>query len=69
MLSAYSDFFTTFVAQSRTVISIIYLRGSMRSLPTQLRSASGTKPICPEGPRYCGVPVWKMGRDEYQRLI
>lgn len=27
--------------------------------PCVLRSNAGTKPACPEGERYCGVPVWR----------
>lgn len=28
-----------------------------------------TRPICPEGPHYCGVPVWKKSLDELERTI
>ncbi|MDH4263036.1 MAG: FAD-dependent thymidylate synthase [Spirochaetia bacterium] len=27
------------------------------------------KPVCPEGDKYCGVKVWKLSLDEYQRKI
>jgi thymidylate synthase ThyX len=27
--------------------------------PCVMRSRSGTKPICPEGERYCGIPIWR----------
>lgn len=27
--------------------------------PCTQRHAAGTRPICPEGARYCGVPVWR----------
>ena len=27
--------------------------------PCVLRSNSGTRPACPEGERYCGIPVWR----------
>jgi thymidylate synthase ThyX len=27
--------------------------------PCVVRSAAGNKPFCPEGERYCGVPVWR----------
>lgn len=27
--------------------------------PCVLRSESGTRPFCPEGERFCGVPVWR----------
>ena len=37
--------------------------------PCTLRSMAKAKPICPEGPRYCGVMVWKKDIAEYERVI
>lgn len=37
--------------------------------PCSLRKAAGESPICPEGDRYCGVPVWRIGLEEYERVI
>jgi thymidylate synthase ThyX len=37
--------------------------------PCGLRALSRTRPICPEGTRYCGVPVWKVAIDQYSRVI
>lgn len=37
--------------------------------PCGLRIHSGQKPICPEGDRYCGIPVWKKDLKEYSRVI
>jgi len=37
--------------------------------PCGLRSLSSQKPICPEGDRYCGIPVWKKDIKEYTRVI
>jgi len=37
--------------------------------PCTLRYEEGIKPVCPEGERFCGVKVWKMDFDEYERLI
>lgn len=37
--------------------------------PCGLRLLSGTRPLCPEGERYCGVPVWKLSIDQYARVI
>lgn len=33
--------------------------------PCYLRMKAGEKPYCPEGDRYCGVPVWKQTIDQY----
>jgi len=37
--------------------------------PCGLRKHAGQKPICPEGDRYCGVPVWRLEREQYARVI
>ena len=37
--------------------------------PCTVRSMAGTTPYCPEGKRYCGVPVWKLDTSEYSRTI
>ncbi len=37
--------------------------------PCTLRKEAGLTPFCPEGPRFCGVPVWKTPVKDFQRLI
>jgi thymidylate synthase ThyX len=37
--------------------------------PCTQRARAGVKPPCPEGNRYCGVPVWRLERDAYERRI
>lgn len=37
--------------------------------PCALRRDANHRPLCPEGPRYCGVPVWKKELHEYERVI
>ena len=37
--------------------------------PCTLRRDAGITPFCPEGPRFCGVPVWKMQVKDFRRLI
>lgn len=37
--------------------------------PCGLRSQSQTTPYCPEGDRFCGVPVWKKQVEEYARVL
>ena len=45
------------VAQVRDVLPAIgrYVDGP----PCVMRSRAGTAPICPEGERFCGIPVWR----------
>lgn len=37
--------------------------------PCTQRMAARSKPICPEGPRYCGIRVWKQDLAEFERII
>jgi len=37
--------------------------------PCSVRKEAGTTPWCPEGARFCGVPVWDYDVSEYRRLI
>lgn len=37
--------------------------------PCTLRLLAQTSPYCPEGSRYCGVPVWRLERAEYRRAL
>jgi thymidylate synthase ThyX len=37
--------------------------------PCSLRYLAKERPICPEGNRYCGVPVWTLDLEEYERLL
>ena len=37
--------------------------------PCTHRHQAGTRPICPEGARYCGTKVWRLDLDEYERVI
>jgi len=43
--------------------------GRYLAAPCWVRAQAGAKPYCPEGDRFCGVAVWKLPLDEYQRLI
>ena len=37
--------------------------------PCTLRKQAGIGPFCPEGSRFCGLPVWKMDLDDFRRLL
>ena len=37
--------------------------------PCGMRNLAGVRPYCPEGERFCGVPVWKMPIEEFERII
>jgi thymidylate synthase ThyX len=37
--------------------------------PCWVRREAGVTPFCPEGDRYCGVPVWNKELSDYRRVI
>lgn len=37
--------------------------------PCGLRARAEVRPVCPEGDRFCGVKVWKLGLEDYERII
>ncbi len=37
--------------------------------PCTSRRQAGAKPTCPEGARYCGIPVWRLKLSEFNRVI
>ncbi|MDH7570885.1 MAG: FAD-dependent thymidylate synthase, partial [Armatimonadota bacterium] len=37
--------------------------------PCGHRLLGGERPICPEGPRFCGVPVWKLDLNDFERVF
>ena len=43
--------------------------GKYLQAPCWPRAQAGVRPHCPEGDRFCGVAVWKLPVEEYQRLI
>jgi thymidylate synthase ThyX len=37
--------------------------------PCAVRQLAGRKPFCPEGERFCGIPVWRIEPRDYRRII
>jgi flavin-dependent thymidylate synthase len=37
--------------------------------PCGVRNLAGTRPYCPEGERFCGIPVWKLPVEDFERVI
>jgi thymidylate synthase ThyX len=43
--------------------------GRWLGAPCSLRARADVRPVCPEGDRFCGVKVWGLDLDRYQRVI
>ncbi len=55
--------------EAQQIKEINHLIGTYLLPPCTLRNMAGTRPVCPEGERYCGVKVWRLDLSEYQRII
>jgi thymidylate synthase ThyX len=67
--NAQEEIWKASVDEARQIRDIEPAIGALLLPPCGLRKRSETRPLCPEGDRYCGVPVWKLDVDEYARVI
>ncbi len=55
--------------EARQITEVNPLIGRYLLPPCGHRQLAQVRPRCPEGDRYCGVPVWQLELSQYQRLI
>ncbi|MCO4783321.1 MAG: FAD-dependent thymidylate synthase [Candidatus Cloacimonetes bacterium] len=67
--NAQEEIFFASVDEAQEIFKVHPTIGQFLAPPCKVRSMAKAKPICPEGPRFCGVPVWKLSLDEYSRTI
>lgn len=57
------------VEEVRQVAQVHPALGRHLMAPCGLRKTAGTTPYCPEGNRFCGVRVWELPVERYERVI
>ena len=67
--TAQEEIWRASLEETMQVRAVHPLLGRHISAPCTLRKEALIGPLCPEGPRYCGVPVWRLDLPEYRRLI
>jgi thymidylate synthase ThyX len=55
--------------EARQVREVNPVIGQFLLPPCTLRHLANEGPICPEGERYCGVRVWGLDLDSYERVV
>lgn len=65
--NAQEEIFRATVDEISQVQAIYPKLGEHLRAPCYLRQRAGITPYCPEGDRYCGLPVWKYDISQYQR--
>jgi len=55
--------------EAEAIATVEPLIGRHLLAPCGVRAAAGIRPYCPEGDRYCGVPVWTLERKDWSRLL
>ena len=67
--NAQEEIFYASMDELKQVAEKFPLIGKHILAPCYIRKMAGLRPFCPEGDRYCGVPVWKQEIQDYQRVI
>jgi len=67
--NAQEEIWKASVDEARQIADVEPIIGRYLLPPCGLRKLAKTRPVCPEGDRYCGVPVWKVSLDQYSRII
>jgi Thymidylate synthase complementing protein len=67
--NAQEEIWQASVDEARQIRGVNPLIGRYLLPPCGVRLLAGQRPICPEGDKYCGVPVWKLDVSEYSRVI
>ncbi len=58
--NAQEEILTASQEEARQIAEVSPLLGRYLGPPCRLRYLAGVRPYCPEGERYCGVPVWRV---------
>jgi flavin-dependent thymidylate synthase len=66
---AQEEIWAASVDEARQIREINPIIGRYLLPPCGLRLMAEERPLCPEGDRFCGVPVWKLEVNEYARVI
>lgn len=67
--NAQEEIWSASVEEALQIREIHPLIGRFLLPPCGHRELAGIKPYCPEGDRYCGIPVWRLDIRDYTRVI
>lgn len=67
--NAQEEIWRASVEEALQIREVHPLIGAYLLPPCGHRESAATKPYCPEGDRYCGIPVWRLDLKDYQRVI
>lgn len=67
--NAQEEIFAASRDEALQIAAVNPLIGQYLGAPCRLRHAAAVSPFCPEGDRYCGVPVWKLAIADYERTL
>ncbi|MFI5264463.1 MAG: FAD-dependent thymidylate synthase [Candidatus Kapaibacterium sp.] len=67
--NAQEEIWRASVDEAEQIRAIHPMIGKYLLPPCGLRDLAHVRPTCPEGIRYCGVKVWKIDLNQYERVI
>ncbi len=67
--NAQEEIFTASREEALQIAAVNPTIGRYLAAPCRLRYLAGRTPFCPEGDRFCGVPVWQLDVRAYERML
>lgn len=67
--NAQEEIWRASVDEVRQIMKVNPLIGKYLLPPCTLRKLAGSRPICPEGARFCGERVWNYDIEQFERII
>lgn len=66
-LNAQEEIWLASMQEAEQIAAVEPQIGALLLPPCAIRQRAGIRPYCPEGDRYCGVPIWTLPRAQWQR--
>lgn len=67
--NAQEEIWHSSLEEAREIKKVNPILGNFLSAPCRLRFLANTTPYCPEGTRFCGLPIWQFTLSDYNRVI
>lgn len=68
-LNAQEEIWQASMQEAAQILAVEPQIGQFLLPPCAIRHRAGQRPYCPEGDRYCGVPIWTLPREQWVRTL
>ena len=68
-LNAQEEIWQASMQEAAQILAVEPQIGQFLLPPCAIRHRAGQRPYCPEGDRFCGVPIWQLPREQWVRTL